>query len=462
MSDAEYQLALERAHVHALGWLGSLHTRPLPARASDPQVAEALGDLPASGEPAARTIDRLAACLEPGLTGFGSGRFFGFVIGGAQPAALAADWLVSAWDQNAAMRVMSPATAAAEETAGRWIVDLLGLPTGSSVGFTTGATMANFAGIVTARTELLRRAGCDLDDGLAGTPAIRVLAGDQVHTSVNAALRYAGLAQPELIGADGQSRMIPAALQAALDGGTGGPTLVILQAGDIHSGDSDPFAALVRLAHDAGAWVHVDGAIGLWQAASPSTRHLTAGVELADSWATDAHKTLNVPYDCGVVIVRDARAHRAAMAIHGPYVDDFHDGHAQPFDHVPEMSRRARGVPVWATLRALGRQGVVDLVDRMSLHACRLAEGIGRIPGATVLNDVVFTQVSIAFESDERTKAIAAALIDDGTVWISGSQWRGRAVLRISVSNWQTDERDVAQAVAAVARAAERVAPARV
>lgn len=454
MSDMEYQLALDRARVHALEWLGSLHSRPLPARATDPDVVDALGELPATGEPAGRTIDRLAACLEPGLTGFGSGRFFGFVIGGSHPAALAADWLVAAWDQNAAMRTMSPATAAAEETAGRWIVELLGLPTGSSVGFTTGATMANFAGIVVARTELLRRAGWDLDRGLAGSPSIRVLAGDQVHASVGAALRYAGLAQAELVASDSQSRMVPAALESALASGSGQPTLVILQAGDIHSGDSDPFRELIGLAHDAGAWVHVDGAIGLWQAASPSARRLAEGVELADSWATDAHKTLNVPYDCGVIVVRDARAHRAAMAIHGPYVDDFHDGHGQPFDHVPEMSRRARGVPVWAVLRALGRQGVVELIDRMSLRARQLAAGIGGIPGAAILNDVVFTQVSIAFETDERTRAIAAAILDEGSVWISGSQWRGRAVLRISVSNWQTDEGDVAEAVAAVERAA--------
>jgi len=247
--------------------------------------------------------------------------------------------------------------------------------------------------------------------------------------------------------------MTPAALEAALAAAPGQPTIVLLQAGDIHSGDSDPFAELVPIAHRHGAWVHVDGAIGLWQAASPALRHLVDGVELADSWTTDAHKTLNVPYDCGLVIVRDERAHRAATAMHGPYIDDFNDGHGQPFDYVPEMSRRARGVPVWAVLRSLGRQGVVDLVDRMALRARRLAAGIAAIPAATVLNEVVFTQASIAFESDETTRRVVAAILDEGEVWMSGSEWQGRAVLRISVSNWQTSEDDVERSIAAVARA---------
>lgn len=453
MSDFRYQTALAAAHVHALEWLGSLHTRTLPPRVDDAVIAGSLGELPDGPEDAAATIDLLAERMEPGLTGIGSGRFFGFVMGGAHPAALAADWLVSAWDQNAAMRATTPATAAAEETAGRWVLDLLGLPRGASVGFATGATMANFVGILAARGELLRRAGWDLDRGMVGAPPIRVLAGAQVHLSPEAALRYAGLPQPELVAADRQSRMIPAALEAALATAPGQPTIVLLQAGDIHSGDSDPFAELIPIAHRHGAWVHVDGAIGLWQAASPALRHLVAGVELADSWTTDAHKTLNVPYDCGLVIVRDERAHRAATAMHGPYIDDFNDGHGQPFDYVPEMSRRARGVPVWAVLRSLGRQGVVDLVDRMALRARRLAEGIAAIPGATVLNNVVFTQASIVFESDETTRRVVAAILDEGEVWMSGSEWQGRIVLRISVSNWQTSEDDVERSIAAVARA---------
>ena len=457
MSDFRYQTALAAAHTHALEWLGSLHTRPLPSRLDEAAVAASLGELPDGPEDVATTIDLLAERMEPGLAGMGSGRFFGFVIGGAHPAALAADWLVSAWDQNAAMRVTTPATAAAERTAGRWILDLLGLPSGSSVGFATGATMANFVGILAARGELLRQLGWDMDQGLAGSPQIRVLAGAEVHLSPGAALRYAGLPQPELVAADAQSRMIPAALEAALVAAPTQPTLVLLQAGDIHSGDSDPFAELIPLAHRCGAWVHVDGAIGLWQAASPSLRHLVAGVELADSWTTDAHKTLNVPYDCGLIIVRDERAHRAATAMHGPYIDDFNDGLGQPFDYVPEMSRRARGVPVWAVLRSLGRSGVAKLVDRMVLRAREIAAGIAAIPGAVLLNDVVFTQASIAFESDERTRRIVAAILDEGEVWMSGSQWHGRAVLRISVSNWQTNEDDVERAVAAVARAVARV-----
>ncbi|MDO8384158.1 MAG: pyridoxal-dependent decarboxylase [Microbacterium sp.] len=453
MSDFEYQAALDRAHAHSLEWIGSLGTRAITPRAGMAELESRLGALPDGPTDAAVVIDELARVIEPGLAAHGSGRFFGFVIGGAQPVAIAADWLVSSWDQNAGMLSPTPGVSATERIAGRWLLDLLGLPGDASVAFVTGATTANLTGIMVGRSALLRRAGWDEDRGLADGPRIRVLAGAEVHTSALQAVRYAGLPRPELVAVDDQGRMLPAALETALAAHPGQPTILLLQAGNIHSGASDPFDALIPAAHRHGAWVHVDGAFGLWGAASPALRHLTRGVELADSWATDAHKTLNVPHDSGVVIVRDRAAHRAAMSMHAPYLAHFDDGGGNPYEYVPEMSRRARGVPVWATLRALGRSGVADLVDRLTLRARQLAEGIAAIPGARILNDVVFTQVAIAFEDDERTRAVTDAILADGEVWMSGSEWHGRAVLRLSVSNWQTSERDVSCAIEAVRRA---------
>jgi glutamate/tyrosine decarboxylase-like PLP-dependent enzyme len=443
--------ALDRAHLHASVWLSSLDDRPVPARVDADTVAEALGrELPEHPSPAEEVVDLLAGACEPGLVAMPSGRFFGFVIGGTHPAALAADWLVGAWDQNAVLRQVTPAVAAVEETAGAWLLDLLGLPSGSGVGFVTGATTANFTGIAAGRDALLRRAGWDISRGLAGGPPIRVLAGRERHDSVDLALRYAGLPAPETLDVDRQGRILPAALEEALSTG-GGPTLVLLQAGNIHSGASDPFETCLPLAHDRGAWVHVDGAFGLWAAASPSYRHLTAGAAEADSWATDAHKTLNVPYDCGVVVVRDPAALTAAMSVQGDYlIQDEGD----PFGRVPEMSRRARGVPVWAALRALGRQGIVELVDRMCRHAATFAEEIGRIDGAEVVNDVVFTQVCATFGDDDRTRAVVERMLADGTAWTSGSRWQGRTVLRLSVSNAGTTDEDVRRAVKALRTAA--------
>jgi glutamate/tyrosine decarboxylase-like PLP-dependent enzyme len=283
---------------------------------------------------------------------------------------------------------------------------------------------------------------------------VRVLAGRERHDSIDLALRYAGLPSPELVDVDDQGRVRPEALADALRAGSGGPTLVLLQAGNLHSGASDPFDACVPLAHEHGAWVHVDGAFGLWAAAAPTYRHLTAGVESADSWATDAHKTLNVPYDCGVVVVRDPAALTASMSVHGDYlIQEAGD----PFGRVPEMSRRARGVPVWAALRSLGRSGVAEMVERMGRHARTFAEAIATIDGAQVVNDVVFTQVCATFGDDERTRAVVERMLADGTAWTSGSRWRDRAVLRVSVSNWSTTDEDVARSVAALKRVASTV-----
>lgn len=447
------ETALQQAYDHAVRWLASLSDRRVPARASVDEIVSALGaELPDAPGTPADVVDLLATACEPGLTAFPSGRFYGFVVGGSEPAALAADWLVSAWDQNAVMSAVSPAYTAVEDIASAWLLDLLGLPGESAVGFTTGATMANFTCLAAGRDAVLRRAGWDVArDGLAGGPAVRVVAGANRHMAIDLALRYLGLGQPELVAADDQGRIEPAALRSTLATGATPHTIVILQAGDIHSGAFDPFIDSIRAAREAGAWVHIDGAFGLWAAVSPAYAHLTTGCAEADSWATDAHKTLNVPYDCGLAIVRDAFALRAAMGLHGDYLILHERG--DPSDKVPELSRRGRAFTVWAALRSLGRSGVADLVERLCRHASAFAAGIAAMDGATVLNDVVFTQVCAEFGSDERTDRVLARLLDDGTAWISGSSWRGRRVVRISVSNWSTTDDDVRRALAAIRRA---------
>ena len=363
-------------------------------------MAAALGrDLPDGATPAEDVVDLLATACEPGLVAMPSGRFFGFVIGGSEPAALAADWLVSAWDQNTVLRKVTPAVAAVEEIAAGWFLDLLGLPSESGVGFVTGATMANFTGLASARDALLPCSGMGPGSRagwLATDPGARRTGAPLFRRPGPAAPRPAvgrarglrrGRADPA-----GQPR-------AGARRPRRPPTIVLLQAGNLHSGACDPFEECITVAHETGAWVHVDGAFGLWAAATPAYRHLTAGIELADSWATDAHKTLNVPYDCGIVAVRDAAALSAAMGAHGDYF--IADAAGDPMDRVPEMSRRGRGVPVWAAMRASGRSGVAEMVERMCRHARTFADAMGEIPGAEVLNDVVFTQVCVSFGSDE-------------------------------------------------------------
>jgi glutamate/tyrosine decarboxylase-like PLP-dependent enzyme len=453
MDTDDFDRALDRAHEHALSWLKSLGEREVPARATVDEVADALGrELPDEPTDPTEVVDLMVSACEPGLTAMPGGRFFGFVIGGSHPAALAADWLVGTWDQNTGMRQVTPAAAALEEVAGSWLLDLLGLPTGSAVGFATGATMANFTGLAAARDKVLRDAGHDLSLGLSGGPRVRVLAGRERHDSVDVALRYLGLGTPDLVDVDAQGRVLPDALATALAEVRGAPTIVVLQAGNLHSGAFDPFDECIPLAHAHGAWVHVDGAFGLWAAASPTLRHLTDGIGGADSWATDAHKTLNVPYDCGLAIVRDAQAVSASMAVHGDYLIE--DAAGDPMARVPEMSRRARGAPVWAVLRSLGRLGVATMVEEFCVHARAFADGIAEIEGSEVLNDVVFTQVCATFGDDEHTRRVVEQLIADGTAWMTGSRWRGRAVLRVSVSNWSTTADDVNRSLDALRRAA--------
>ncbi len=457
MGYQEYEGPLAVAAARAREWLESVPERPIGHTMDAEAIKDRLGrSLPAAGQDATAVTELLAQAVEPGLIAMDSPRFYGFVIGGTLPAALAADWLVSAWDQNAGSRQATTGVVAAEELAGDWLLDLLGLPDGAAVGFSTGATTANLSGLLAARSAVLRRVGWDVErDGLAGAPAIRFLAGASVHSSVVSAGQLAGLGRPTLVEADDQGRISVAGLAAALAEGEG-PAIVALQAGDVHSGCFDDFAAAIEVARAAGAWVHVDGAFGLWAGTSPALRHLVAGMERADSWATDAHKTLNVPYDCGVAIVRDPSDMLAALGTQAAYLPE-RAGELEPFDKTVELSRRARGVPVWAALRTLGRDGVAGLVDGLAAAARGLAEGFSAIPGLQVLNDVVFTQVCLAGPDDERTAALTAWLTQDGTAWPSHSTWRGRVVSRFSVSNWATDAEQVRRTLDAVARGAAEV-----
>lgn len=449
----QYRRALEAAHREALRWLDSLPDRPIrPEADADAILARLERTLPETGASPTAVVQELAEAAEPGLIALGSPRFFGLVIGGTYPAALAADWLASAWDQNNGARQLTPATAAVEEVAAAWLLELLGLPAGSGVGFVTGGTMANFACLVAARDEVVRRAGGDPAAGLQRAPEVRFLAGGAVHTSMVLAGRLAGLGAPRTVGADDQGRIDVAGLERALAEATG-PAVVALQAGDVHSGDFDDFVGAVEVAHRAGAWVHVDGAFGLWAAVSPRLQHLVRGMADADSWATDAHKTLNVPYDCGVAIVADEAAMTAALGAHAPYLPAV-TGVSDPYDRVPEFSRRARGVSVWAALRALGRRGVVGLVDGLADAAAALADGFRTVAGLEVLNDVVFTQVCLAAGDDAQTAALGEWLRAEGTAWASSSTWRGRTVLRFAVSNHGTDADAVRRTVDAVRRGA--------
>ncbi|KRB35990.1 pyridoxal phosphate-dependent decarboxylase family protein [Microbacterium sp. Root180] len=449
----QYREALEVAHRRAAEWLDTVDERPIrPELDVDGMLARLVRDLPDGGADAAAVVDELAEASGPGLMAMGSSRFYGFVIGGAYPASLGADWLVSAWDQNTGSRQPTPATAAVEEVAATWLLDILCLPAASGLGFTTGATMANTSCLTVGRDALLRRAGADPLAGLQAGPRIRFLAGGAVHTSAVLGGRLAGLGEPVTVGADGEGRIDVAGLERAL-AADDAPAIVALQAGDVHSGAFDDFASAIAIAHEAGAWVHVDGAFGLWAAASPRLRHLTEGVADADSWATDAHKTLNVPYDCGLAIVRDEAAMTASLGAHAAYLPTV-ESISDPYDRVTELSRRARGVPVWAALRTLGRSGVARLVEGLADAAAALAQGFEGIPGLEVVNDVVFTQVCLAARDDAETAALGEWLRAEGTVWASSSTWHGRTVVRFAVSNFGTGEEAVRRTIDAVARGA--------
>jgi glutamate/tyrosine decarboxylase-like PLP-dependent enzyme len=401
-------------------------------------------------------VRELAAVGDTGAVAIPGGRYFGFVIGGAVPAALAADWLTSAWDQNAGLYVAGPAAAVAEEVAGAWLAELLRLPADVSFAFVTGTQMAHATALAAARNHVLSEAGWDVErDGLPGAPRIRVLAGEKVHSTLPRALRLVGLGTGSIVSvaADDQGRMRADALIDALAAGDG-PTIVCAQAGEVNTGSFDPFEEIADAAEAAGAWLHVDGAFGLWAAASPRFAHLTAGAQRADSWSTDGHKWLNVPYDSGIVLCARPEAHRRAMSVHADYlVFGAEGGPRDQMDWTPEFSRRARGFTVYAAIRSLGRSGIAELVERCCDHAARFAAGVAEIPGVEVLNEVVLNQVIFRFDSDERTQAALAAVQESGVAWMSGSVWRGRQAIRISVSNWQTTEEDIDRTVAAFAAA---------
>ncbi|MDQ3571526.1 MAG: aminotransferase class V-fold PLP-dependent enzyme [Actinomycetota bacterium] len=412
------------------------------------------------GEDPRAVIADLARDVESGLTASAGPRYFGFVIGGALPVAVAADWLTSAWDQNGGGYVAAPALSVAEEVAAGWVRDLLGLPATCGLGFVTGCQMAHFTCLAAARHAVLRDAGWDVEaQGLQGGPRIRVIAGEQVHVTVTVACRMLGLGaeRVRLIPSDDQGRMLPAELQSAL-AEEDGPTIVCAQAGEINTGGFDPIADIVDACRASGAWCHIDGAFGLWAAVSPSRRRLLEGFERADSWATDAHKWLNVPYDCGIAAVADPSAHRAAMTSTSAYIPPHDEDIPWGFDWTPEFSRRARGVPVYAALRSLGRSGIANLIDSSCEHAQRMADLLAAADGVEVLNDVVLNQVLVRFEGDdEATNAVIARTQQDGTCWLGASSFRGQAVMRVSVVGWQTTADDIDRSAAAILAAAQAV-----
>jgi glutamate/tyrosine decarboxylase-like PLP-dependent enzyme len=440
---------------YAAQFLDSLDERPVRASASVEELVETLGGpLPESGIEDAQVLAELIAGAEPGVVGTQTGRYFGFVIGSALPASVAADWLTSIWDQNGFSVITSPAAAAAEDVAATWLAELLGLPAGVSSGFVTGAQGANTTALAAARQYVLAQAGWNVArDGLNGAPRIRILVGGERHVTLDRSLRLLGLgtASVELVAVDDQGRMNADALREALQG-SAGPAIVCAQAGNVNTGASDPFTVIAEACEAAGAWLHVDGAFGLWAAASPRFEHQVEGIERADSWATDAHKWLNVPYDCGVVFCRHTEAHGDAMAVAASYLQRA-DGRS-PSDWVPESSRRARGFAVWAALRALGRNGVVELVDRCCDHARAFASVLGAEDGVEILNDVVLNQVLVRFhDDDEATREVVRRVQADGTCWLGGTDWQGRAAMRISVSSFRTTARDVERSAKAILNA---------
>ena len=442
---------LEHTLHAALDYLAQEDTRSV---APAPEAVSALGvfreplpDLPTDPDAVLSLLEDFASPATIAKTG---GRNFGFVNGGCLPAALAAAWLVSAWDQNAAFFVQSPAAITLEEIALDWVRDLLGLPAGAGGAVVTGATMANFSALAAARHALLARAGWDVEaDGLFGAPPITVVVGAEAHASVFKALSLLGLGRNRVVRVpvDAQGRMRADALPHLDD-----RTILCLQAGNVNTGAFDPAAAICSQARQSGAWIHVDGAFGLWAATSPQYRHLTHGFELADSWATDGHKWPNIGYDCGIALVREPQHLRAAMSMQASYLAL--GQHREPSDYNPELSRRARGVELWAGLRSMGRSGIAEIVERTSAHARRFAEGL-RAAGYSILNDVVINQVLVCFGSPEKTLATIARIQQDGTCWAGSTVWQGHTAMRISVSSWATTEEDVDRSLAAMIAAAK-------
>lgn len=449
--DLDLTALLTDAQQRAARYLESLNDRPVAPPAHAVQALSAF-DVPLQEDP----IDPRAVLSEldergtPGTMAMAGPRFFGFVIGGSLPAALAADWLASAWDQNTGLYKSTPTTAHLEQVALRWMLDLLGLPSNCAGAFVTGTTVAHITALATARHAVLAKVGWDVEaDGLFGAPPVTVIVSAEAHPTLLKALGVVGFGRTRVVKVpvDDQGRMRADALPA-IDG----PAIVCVQVGNVNTGACDPVAEICERVAASGAWVHVDGAFGLWARVAPSHAHLVAGIELADSWATDAHKWLNVPYDSGVAFVRDGRALRAAMAVTAEYLPT-ESAFRNPSDFTPELSRRARGVPAWAALRSLGRSGVSEMIERNCRQAREFARQLAA-HGFEILNDVVLNQVLVTFGDPDRTRAVIGRIQDDGTMWAGETVWQGRTAMRISVSCWATTDADVERSVEAIVRAA--------
>lgn len=438
----------------AARYVAEIGSRPVAPRADDVARLRSLGgtfcDEPCDSAEVLALLDEIGS---PATVASAGGRYFGFVIGGTLPAALGANWLAGAWDQNAALRIMSPVAAALEEICIEWLRDVLSLPTGCEAGFVTGATMANFTCLAAARHELLRRAAWNVEEeGLFNAPQLRVVAGDEVHISVLKALSMLGLGRTRLtrLPTDDQGRIRRGAVPQLDE-----RTIVCIQAGNVNTGSFDPADEICAAARRSGAWVHVDGAFGLWAAAAPDRAHLLAGFDQADSWATDCHKWLNVPYDSGLALVRDSQHLRPAMSLDAAYI--LSSDAREPWQCTPEASRRARGIEIWAALKSLGRRGLSEMIERNCRMAARFADTLRR-GGCRILNEVVLNQVLVSFGDAEVTRRVISEVQNEGTCWCGGTQWHGQAAMRISVSSWATTEDDVDRSAAAILSAAKKVA----
>ncbi len=446
---------LDSVPRYARAWFANLPSRLVRATLSSDQLRAALaGELPQEGSAPAQVIEALANAGATGTVSSAGPRYFGFVVGGSLPAALAADWLVSMWDQNAGIFALSPLASIVEQISGSWLRAIAGLPPTMSFGFVTGGHMANFTSLASARHSVLRKAGWDVEaDGLNGAPPVTVCVSEESHYTIFLALRLLGLGANRVrkIPTDEQGRMRADRLAAALRESTG-PCIVCAQAGNVNTGAFDPLPAIADATQSRGAWLHVDSAFGFWAAASPRHAHLVRGIERADSVATDAHKWLNVPYDCGVLFCADEAAHRTAMSLTAAYIVSTKT-ERDPDNFVPEESRRARAIPVYAALRSLGGHGLTEMIDRNCRQARRFGEAL-RAAGFEVLNDVVLNQVLVSFGTPEQTQATIAATQQDGTCWCGGTVWKGRTAMRISVSNWSTTDEDVEKSIEAIIRCA--------
>ncbi len=426
--------------------------RHAPVATYPEQVARFRIDLSKEGAAPEEVIRELIALTEPGLAAVTAPRFFGWVMGASNMTGVAADWLTSVWGQNAGNHLATPSAAAAEEASGNALLELMQLPRGSSVGFATGATMASYTCLSAARMEVLRRVGWDIErDGMAGSPPITVVLGEEAHSTIFAGLKYLGFGERNLakVAVDRNGAIIAGAFAEAM-AQVSGPVIAIAQAGHINSGSFDPFVEIAKVAQAKGAWLHIDGAFGLWARATKTHRHLAAGIEAADSWSVDGHKWLQTPYDCAYAIVKDREAHVRAMRIPASYLPGAGDGMRNPSDVVPELSRRARGFSTWAMIRRLGASGIAEMVSRHCALARRFAQKLSAEAGVEILNDVALNQVAVHFGSDEQTRAVIAKVQSDGVCFVGGAQWRGKVIMRISVTNENTTEADVDRSVEAM------------